>query len=247
MTTIYIPSTKGNYVTQDQLLGYSTINSLNSGLAGKLNTTSNIYVQGATGVFGNMSGANNITTRALLCTGTGIFTNFTASTGSVTNDFTVSGTLYSQRINSANRVKIGDVNCALTNQGYAAVAIGINAGNLNQGQDAIGIGSNSSISSGLFSVAIGTNSGSTSGINSTCVGYQAGYSGLGNNSVCLGANAGQFNFPADSICINAQTAVLNPSTAGVFISSIAGRTGTGKVVNSLHYDATTKEIWYVIS
>lgn len=90
MATIYIPPSSNNYVTITQLNNYATINSLNSGLSTKLNTASNSYVQGATGVFNDVI-INTINS------GTGVFNSVSVGTGFYTN-LTVSNLLTQTRM-----------------------------------------------------------------------------------------------------------------------------------------------------
>jgi len=110
------------------------------------------------------------------------------------------------------------------------IAIGTNAGNLNQLSGAIAIGSNAgNVSQGIQAVAIG---------------WGAGVTNQGNNAIAIGTSAGATNQPSNSIVLNASTAALNATFSGAtYINPI--RNNTGITSYSLLAYSTSLEVFAV--
>lgn len=179
-----------------------------------------------------------------------------ASKLNVTSNNTVIGAtgVFDNNIQSNAGNNISITNTPLVGPQNNCVAIGVNSCLLQGGNNAIGIGSNACYQSstgtnlGFSSIGIGTNALQTRyGYKTIALGYNTGNSNCGNECVLIGSRAGQNNCPSNTIVLDCTNSTLSPSTPGVYIGGIQGRSGTGKVVNSLHYDTITKEIYYIIS
>ncbi len=91
-----------------------------------------------------------------------------------------------------------------SNQGIRAVAIGVSAGYERQGESSVAIGTGASeYSQGDYAVAIGQDAGNdTQGTKAVAIGQGAGNDGQGESSVAIGSMAGNAYQPAKSIHIN---------------------------------------------
>ena len=122
---------------------------------------------------------------------------------------------------SGNKLAIGN-NAGSLNQGSDAVAIGTSAGNENQGERAIAIGFDAGYEQGNNSVAIGTNAGYIQGIGAIAIGNDdAGYE-QGNYSIAIGEGAGYFNETAlgeYSIAIGYQAAYNEGSDYAIILNA----------------------------
>ena len=122
---------------------------------------------------------------------------------------------------SGNKLAIGN-NAGSLNQGSDAVAIGTSAGNENQGERAIAIGFDAGYEQGNNSVAIGTNAGYIQGIGAIAIGNDdAGYE-QGNYSIAIGEGAGYFNDTAlgeYSIAIGYQAAYNEGSDYAIILNA----------------------------
>lgn len=144
------------------------------------------------------------------------------------------GTSAGQTSQVSESIAIGS-GAGQTNQ--SGIAIGENAGNLNQGsgiaigfqaaQDTQGDGIAIGLDAGKTAqsngtVAVGNSAGQTTqGLNSTAIGLAAGQTNQGSHAISLGAFSGEINQHDDSILINASTSNLN-STASNQIKMKAG-------------------------
>ena len=112
--------------------------------------------------------------------------------------------------------------------------IGFNAGQINQGTNAIAIGNQSGYNN--------------QGTNAVAIGYQAGLNNQGTSAVAIGYYAGWTNQTANSIAINATGTKLNtPDTSGCFIAPIRNATyasGFGNIA-TLVYDTVRNEVGYL--
>jgi hypothetical protein len=100
-----------------------------------------------------------------------------------------------------------------TNQGASAVAIGIEAGQTNQGGD---------------SVAIGNQTGKyNQGGSGVAIGYAAGFNIQGASAVAIGFEAGTNNQSDDSVAIGNQSGKNNQGGSGVAIGYLAGSNNQG--------------------
>jgi hypothetical protein len=148
----------------------------------------------------------------MVITGTGFFGTITVVT--VTNSttleisasavFTPSGALNFTGSQGDNSVAIG-TQAGQVQQGQFAVAIGDNAGNSGQGTDAVAIGASAGLNTqGAGAVAFGQGTGETSqGANAVAIGKAAGQVNQGINSVAIGQSAGLTNQGNNSIILNA--------------------------------------------
>ena len=125
----------------------------------------------------------------------------------------------------------------------ANVAIGLNAGQTNQGYYSVAIGNEAGvINQGTYSVALGPEAGVINqGVNAVALGGGAGFYNQASNSVAIGYNAGLSNQPANSIVLNATGAELDGSASGFFVEPIRQTTDT---FATLYYNSTTGEITY---
>jgi len=146
---------------------------------------------------------------------------------------------------------VGDANIVLggnagaNSQQFAAIAIGSNAGNSNQGAIAIAMGINAGANSqhysavaigsyaglqdqGDYAVAIGSDAGSNiQGNDSVAVGHLAGSNNQGAYSVAIGLASALFTQGTDAIAIGDASGQYNQGQNTVAIGSIAGRYGQG--------------------
>jgi hypothetical protein len=105
---------------------------------------------------------------------------------------------------------------ATTTPARDAIAIGVFAGEVSQGQNSIAIG-------------IQAGRGTTTG--------------LGTNSIAIGNSAGVASQVANSICLNASGSGLNPANAGCYIRPIRGD-ALGIGAGLVFYDTTNFELVY---
>jgi hypothetical protein len=114
------------------------------------------------------------------------------------------------------------------NQGSNAVAIGLNAGQTNQGSNA---------------VAIGAGAGYNQGSNAVAIGLNAGQTNQGSNAVAIGAGAGQTNQGSNSIVLNATGAALSDISANTLVvKPIRNQNGALPSYASLFYNGSTGEV-----
>jgi hypothetical protein len=188
--------------------------------------------------------------------------NYTATIGTLT----VNNSLTSGSISTGMGSRLGI--SAGVGSGSGSVAIGTSAGNSGMLSNAYAIGASAGrVNATTNSISIGTQAnefGTTSGLS---IGTQAGQNGSGNAaiaighfagkgtsagsvgeySVCIGCKAGATSCAANAVAISGMNAELNPATAGLFCNALVGRIGTGKTPNSLWYNQTTNEIYYIIT
>lgn len=143
----------------------------------------------------------------------------------------------------SNNVAIGS-EAGSINQSTSSIAIGGAAGRTNQSAGAIGIGYVSGdLNQGSSSIAIGPNAAQANQSNqSIAIGFAAGQNNQGQDAIAIGTFAGQSNQAANSIAINAAgtTSPLDPAYAGFYVDPIRSAAQT----NSLFYNTSTKEITY---
>ena len=109
-----------------------------------------------------------------------------------------------------------------------SVSIGILAGGIGMGLNAIAIGFQTAYNNGAA--------------HSTNIGFEAGYSNSAAYSLNLGYRANYSSFAGGpSIVLNASSNALNASNSGLFVDPIAQKTNKPE---QLTYDSTTKEITY---
>jgi hypothetical protein len=145
-------------------------------------------------------------------------------------------------------IAIGDES-GKTSQGIGAIAVGSEAGHTSQSNDGIAIGNQAGMDTqGVESIAIGQRAGKvTQGTHAVAIGIDCGKTSQGAKAVAIGHKAGITNQPANSIIINASSTTLNGTHAGLYMDPI--RDGDEEIdipysVQSMHYNPTTKEIFY---
>ena len=214
-----------------------TISQLNK----KANILSNLTFNSTSATIGTLNSTSATIATMNSTTSTIATLNSTTSNIATINSTTLNsttsniGTLnISTHVNTGLDTKIG-VGAGTTSASGNTVCIGSDAGNTSMGYANVGIG--------LQALQNSPNVNRAVGVGMLCMKGTA----TGAYSIALGYKAGESQILDKSIIINANDQPLNASTVGFFINPIAGRAGTGKVVNSLHYDTTTKEVWYAIS
>jgi hypothetical protein len=188
----------------------------------------------------------------MVITGTGFFgtitvvtvTNSTTLEISASAGFTPSGALNFTGSQGDNSVAIG-TQAGQVQQGQFAVAIGDNAGNKAQGTDAVAIGASAGLNTqGAGAVAFGQGTGETSqGANAVALGKAAGQVNQGINSIAIGRSAGVADQGNNSIILNATGAVLDQTTANTFTVAPV-RNDVANVAQVMFYNTTSKEITY---
>jgi hypothetical protein len=135
------------------------------------------------------------------------------------------------------------------NQAAYAVAIGFEAGQIQQGPDcvAIGVGSGQT-SQELGAVSVGYNAGgATQRQGGVAIGFTAGNYNQGSNSIAIGYSAGYQDQISNSIILNALggdfTSPAYKTVSGFYVAPIRNATA----LSSLYYNYVTKEITYGLS
>jgi len=144
---------------------------------------------------------------------------------------------------SETRIALG-LSAGNTNQGAFSIAVGRSAGQTDQGIRAVAIGQNAGASTqGGNGVAIGYNAGATTqAIGAIAIGTSAGETNQGATSIAIGSGAGSLNQSANSIVLNATSSTLEAPTPNAFyVAPIRSGANTG---NILQYNTSTKEISY---
>jgi hypothetical protein len=156
------------------------------------------------------------------------------------NTATVYGNIEATTLRTAEtKIALGS-SAGESGQTTGAIAIGPQAGQLNQSfAVAIGFGAGQG-SQGFMATAVGNGTGLASqGTYAVAVGTNAGQTSQGAYAIALGSNAGTTNQPANSIIINAGSSALQGSAAGFYVDPIRS-TANGR---PLMYDTSTKELF----
>ena len=143
--------------------------------------------------------------------------------------------------NSVN-IALGS-NAGSINQGASAVAIGSSAGKTDQGGASVAIGQGAGFSGqNDYAVALGVSAGNfNQGARSVAIGEFAGLTNQGAVSIAIGDRAGYNTQAANSIVLNATGNVLDNATASsLVVKPIRNATNS----NYLQYNSTTGEITY---
>jgi hypothetical protein len=113
-----------------------------------------------------------------------------------------------------------------SNQGTRAVAIGMNAGRSAQTGNNIAIGTNAAVTSqGGQGIALGNSAGSnTQGLNSIAIGNSAGTSSQGGGAVAIGSFTAGTSQGASAIAIGSNAGATSQTTNAVAIGTNAGTT-----------------------
>jgi hypothetical protein len=176
------------------------------------------------------------------------------------------GVVSGQTTQYGRNVAIGDA-AGQTSQGIGGpinnslcVAVGTNAGNLNQSYNSVAIGAESGVTSqgfqstgvgyfagwnkqGKQAVAVGAFAGQNIQSDyAVAVGYRAGLGGTtpqGSNAIAIGYQAGYQNQSSNSIILNASGTTLDSFTSGFFVNPIRSTGATG---SALYYNSATSEI-----
>ncbi len=205
--------------------------------------------------------ADNTTDTLTLVAGEGIILTTDQTTDSLTIDVNyLVGNVYSETstllVDAAIGKIVGDVDtdslrvnstfvalgleAGLVNQNIHGVALGYRAGRLNQDEGAVAVGYDAGLSNqGYRAVAIGDGAGDTSqGMSAVAIGTQAGQTNQGAYSIAIGALSSNANQSANSIIINATGSSITASGAGFYIAPIREVTGP----QILYYNPSDKEI-----
>jgi hypothetical protein len=139
---------------------------------------------------------------------------------------------YAGQNSQDNAIAIG-TNAGQMNQQSNSIAIGTNAGQTIQLSNSIAIGSNAGqTTQESNSIAIGTNAGQTIQLsNSIAIGSNAGQINQESNSIAIGSNAGQTGQKTHAIAIGANAGQLNQGEYSIAIGVNAGQ--TGQAANSI--------------
>ena len=131
-----------------------------------------------------------------------------------------------------------------TNQGSNATAIGMGSGAEDQGDSAISIGYYAgSYSQGYSAIAIGSGAGATNQSSTAiAIGFNAGSTNQGFDAIAIGNSAGYENQANQSIVINATGSVLDNQVSGTCI--LAPVRDTQTVGFNMSYIPSTSEIVY---
>lgn len=176
---------------------------------------------------------------------------YTGTIGSlaVNNALTVGGKAVTSWIGAFNSSIAITPGSSVTNQNISSVVIGNNAGATNCGPNTTIVGVLAGQTSpGDGTCLYGIDAGNSNAqVGACCFGLQAGRVTCGANSICIGKYAGVTNCPANTIVMNATGVAVNPASAGVYITSIRGLTGTGRTVGTVEYNPTTSELTYIVS
>ena len=155
----------------------------------------------------------------------------------------------------------GNIEATTLRTAETTIALGVNAGQNNQGASSVAIGANAGyIAQGGSSVAIGFVAGNgLQGNTAVAIGASAGYANQGADAVALGFGAGEFTQGLQAVAIGAyaggtsqpaNTIILNAS--GSAVDGVAAQTNSFYVApirttangTPLMYNSTTKEITY---
>jgi hypothetical protein len=156
-----------------------------------------------------------------------VFSNLTVTNSlNLLNDTIKLGLLAGENTQTTGAIAIG-YQAGQINQSFA-IGIGVSAGQANQGFMATAVGNTAGLlNQGTYAVAVGTNAGQNT---------QGAY------AVAIGPNAGTSNQSTGSIIINATSTALTSTTPGLFIDPVReDSTNTAKVV---YYNLSTKELTY---
>jgi hypothetical protein len=128
-----------------------------------------------------------------------------------------------------------------SNQGTRAIAIGINAGRSAQTTNAVAIGTNAATTSqGNQGIAIGNASGSNAqGTNATAIGNSAGTSSQGAGAVAIGPFAGGTSQGGNAIAIGSNAGNSSQLSGAVAIGQSAGQTSQANQCIAIGLNAQT--------
>jgi hypothetical protein len=128
-------------------------------------------------------------------------------------------------INGALQVNIG-ANAGQSNQGLNAVALGSGAGRTNQAVGAIGIGpSAGGNGQGINAVALGSGAGTfNQSTSAVAIGQNAGTANQGQQAIAIGLNSGQTGQGVDAVAIGNTAGNTNQGQGAIAIGNNAGQT-----------------------
>uniref|UniRef100_A0A6C0H6R6 Peptidase S74 domain-containing protein n=1 Tax=viral metagenome TaxID=1070528 RepID=A0A6C0H6R6_9ZZZZ len=189
---------------------------------------------------GSIQGTNSTVTNAVhtaLSTGTLYVVSAVASgTILVTNSITT-GTLRTNAFDfTGTQLDIG-VNAGVVSQGVNAIAIGNGAGQSYQLTNSIAIGGYAANSSqGSAAVAIGNSAGSIAqGSSSVSIGPNAGQTSQGSSSVAIGNGAGLYNQQSFAVAIGINAGVYTQGSSAIAIGTAAGQSNQGTYTVAIGY------------
>ena len=207
------------------LTGYIIFNE--APLLGVNNVTARYY----NAIIGNNSGGTGSGVTSIIA-GTGISVN--TSTGNVTITATGGGSVTWATLGDKNNAS-GPTTLALgqnagsINQAGSAIAIGVNAGYYNQGAGAYALGSSAGAQNqGATALAIGFGAGSENqGSSATAIGNSAGFSSQGTGAVAVGASAGSVGQSLSAVAVGTQAGFSTQTQYATAIGYQAGRNTQG--------------------
>jgi len=148
------------------------------------------------------------------------------------------GPVHSPGLSNTNRIAIGTEAGQLA-QYQQAVAIGMRAGNQGQGESAVAIGIQAGESlQRRYAMAIGFGAGNDSqNAHAIAIGYRAGLSFQNVFSTAIGSNAGCLNQESNAMAIGEDAGYSNQSVRATAIGSLAGRNDQGYSATAVGYRA----------
>ena len=234
--------------------------------AGYANQAANSIVINATGTEVYNFGASSLvitpvrdavgTTIMMYDAGTGEVTHSSTIAGSLDGDITgsVFGDDSTVLVDGVNNKIVGTVETASlrtsetkialglgageTNQGASAVAVGDEAGKTNQEARAVAIGDNAGATTqGTFAVAVGNRAGAVDqSAKSVAIGYFPGQTNQGGQAVAIGVSAGNLNQGEEAVAIGEFAGMQNQGESAVAIGASAGI--SSQAANSIVINAT---------
>jgi len=148
------------------------------------------------------------------------------------------GPVHSHGLSNTNRIAIG-TEAGQLGQYQQAVAIGMRAGNQGQGESSVAIG----IQSGEhlqrnYAMALGFGAGNDSqNAHAIAIGYRAGLSFQNVFSTAIGSNAGSWYQESNAMAIGEDAGYSNQSFRATAIGSLAGRNDQGQSATAIGYRA----------
>ena len=133
---------------------------------------------------------------------------------------------------SSNNIRYG-LNAGNNNQGTNAIALGVQAGFTGQGSGTVAIGFNAGISNeGINSIAIGTDAGKyAQGSSAIAIGNSSALSGQSNRAIAIGNQAGNIRQGTNAIAIGFQAGLNNQRAHSIVIDACGNGTGGFPTIN----------------
>ena len=148
------------------------------------------------------------------------------------------GPVHSPGLSNTNRIAIG-TEAGQLGQYQQAVAIGMRAGNQGQGESSVAIGIQAGESlQRNYAMALGFGAGNDSqNAHAIAIGYRAGLSFQNVFSTAIGSNAGSWYQESNAMAIGEDAGYSNQSFRATAIGSLAGRNDQGQSATAIGYRA----------